>query len=102
MRSVVIDLIREQRAARRGGDIQRMTLSTTILDRVATDDEPLAVDEALTELAEVDPRLSQVLEMRYFGGFSDAEIAAALGMSARTVRRDCEKARLLIRAMLTG
>jgi RNA polymerase sigma factor (TIGR02999 family) len=102
MRSVVIDLSRERQALRRGGDLERITLNTPIMDQVAADDEPLRVDEALTELARVEPRLGQVVEMRYFGGFTEAEIGAALGVTERTVRRDWEKARLLMRAMLTG
>ena len=71
------------------------------MESVATDDEPLEVDRALRQLAEHEPRLSQVVEMRYFGGFSEIEIGAALGLTERTVRRDWEKARLLLRAMLT-
>ena len=101
MRSVVIDLVRERRALRHGGDLQRMTLDTELLDIITTDDEPLTVQEVLTELVTVDERLSQVVEMRYFGGFTDIEIANALGTSERTVRRDWEKARLLMRTMLT-
>jgi RNA polymerase sigma factor (TIGR02999 family) len=101
MRSVVIDLVRERQALRRGGDLARMTLNTTILDSVVAEDEPLGIDEALTDLAQVDPRLSEVVEMRYFGGFTDIEIGAALGVSERTVRRDWEKARMLMRTMLS-
>jgi len=101
MRSVVIDLVRERRALRRGGDLARMTLNTTILDSVVAEDEPLGIDEALTDLAQLDPRLSEVVEMRYFGGFTDIEIGAALGVSERTVRRDWEKARMLMRTMLS-
>jgi RNA polymerase sigma factor (TIGR02999 family) len=101
MRSVVVDLVRERQALRHGGGLQRMTLNTTILESRESGDEPRAIDEALTELAAVEPRLSQVVEMRYFGGFTDNEIGVALGVSERTVRRDWDKARLLIRAMLT-
>jgi RNA polymerase sigma factor (TIGR02999 family) len=101
MRSVVIDLVRERQALRRGGDLDRMTLNTTIMDVAASGDEPLRVDEALIELARVEPRLSQVVEMRYFGGFTETEIGTALGVTERTVRRDWEKARLLMRAMFT-
>ncbi len=101
MRSVVIDLVRERRALRHGGGLQRMTLNTTIVESLEADDEPQVIDEALTELAAVEPRLSQVVEMRYFGGFTDHEIGVALGVSERTVRRDWDKARLLIRTMLT-
>jgi DNA-directed RNA polymerase specialized sigma24 family protein len=98
---VVVDLVRERQALRHGGGLQRMTLNTTILESRESGDEPRAIDEALTELAAVEPRLSQVVEMRYFGGFTDNEIGVALGVSERTVRRDWDKARLLIRAMLT-
>jgi RNA polymerase sigma factor (sigma-70 family) len=60
----------------------------------------LAVHDALETLAKVDPRLVSVVEMRYFAGLSDAEIAAALGLSDRTVRRDWDRARLLLAEML--
>ena len=56
--------------------------------------------EALEVLAQADARLAQVVEMRYFGGMTEAEIAAALGVTDRTVRRDWEKARLLLLAQL--
>jgi RNA polymerase sigma factor (TIGR02999 family) len=101
MRSVVIDLARERQAARRGGDLARLTLSTTVIEGTAAEDEPLEIDRALQQLAELEPRLSQVVEMRYFGGFTEAEIGVALGVTERTVRRDWDKARLLLRAMLT-
>ena len=101
MRSVVIDLARERQALRHGGDLQRLVLNTGIGDSIAAEDEPLEVDQALQQLSSVEPRLSQVVEMRYFGGFTEAEIGVALGVTERTVRRDWEKARLLLRAMLT-
>jgi RNA polymerase sigma factor (sigma-70 family) len=66
----------------------------------ASDDEILAVHDALETLAKVDPRLVSVVEMRYFAGLSDAEIAAALGLSDRTVRRDWDRARLLLADLL--
>ena len=100
MRSVVVDLARERQALRHGGDMARITLNTAVIDSASLDAEPLRVDEALAALAQVEPRLSQVVEMRYFGGFTEAEIGAALGLTDRTVRRDWEKARLLLRAML--
>jgi DNA-directed RNA polymerase specialized sigma24 family protein len=58
------------------------------------------VDAAVTDLARLSPRLAQVVEMRYFGGMSDDEIGVALGQTGRTVRRDWEKARLLLVAAL--
>jgi RNA polymerase sigma factor (sigma-70 family) len=66
------------------------------------EEDVLHIDEALQQLAELDPRLAQVVEMRYFGGMTEADIAAALGVTDRTVRRDWEKARLLLAAALRG
>jgi RNA polymerase sigma factor (sigma-70 family) len=60
------------------------------------DSRVLAVHEALEDLQRLDPRLAQVVEMRYFAGLTEAEVALALGLSERTVRRDWEKARLLL------
>jgi RNA polymerase sigma factor (TIGR02999 family) len=101
MRSVVIDEIRERRAARRGGDQQRVTLDTQVVDGLpAGEDEVLRVDEALVSLAAQEPRLAQVVEMRYFGGYTEAEIADALEITERTVRRDWDKARLLLAELL--
>jgi DNA-directed RNA polymerase specialized sigma24 family protein len=62
--------------------------------------EPLRVDAALLELEKVEPRLARVVEMRYFAGLSEIEIATALDVTDRTVRRDWQKARLLLHAML--
>ena len=102
MRSVVIDLVRERQAERRGGDMERITLNTEVIGGVAAEEELLGVDQALENLARLEPRLCQVVEMRYFGGFTEAEVGAALGLTDRTVRRDWEKARLLLRAMLAN
>jgi len=103
MRSVIIDAVRERRAERRGGDLQRLTLNTQIVDGLpAGEEEVLRVHEALDALAQAEPRLAQVVEMRYFGGYSEQEVADALGLSDRTVRRDWDKARLLLGAMLGG
>jgi len=99
MRSVVVDLIRESNALCRGGDMVHITLNTAIGDSQAAD-EPLQIDEALSSLAEVEPRLCQVVEMRYFAGFTEIEIGQALGVSDRTIRRDWTKACLLLRSML--
>lgn len=97
MRSVIVDFIRQRAAERRGGDLQRVTLSTHVTDEVTDgENEILRVHEALEELQKVDARLVQVVEMRYFGGMTEAEIAEALELSERTVRRCWEKARLLL------
>jgi RNA polymerase sigma factor (TIGR02999 family) len=101
MRSGVIDFVRRRNADRRGGGVEHVTLDTRAAEQLgASDDEILAVHDALETLAKVDPRLVSVVEMRYFAGLSDAEIAAALGLSDRTVRRDWDRARLLLAEML--
>jgi RNA polymerase sigma factor (TIGR02999 family) len=101
MRSVIIDLVRERNAARRGGGERQITLNTAIGESLASADEPLRVDEALAELAMREPRLAKVVEMRYFGGYGEEEVAEALGITARTVQRDWQKARVLLQAMLS-
>jgi RNA polymerase sigma factor (TIGR02999 family) len=101
MRSIVVDFVRRRSADRRGGDAEHVTLDTQVAAELgASDDEILAVNEALTTLAQVDPRLVRVVEMRYFAGLTDAEIAQALRLTDRTVRRDWERARLLLAEML--
>lgn len=102
MRSVIIDMVRERQAQRRGGDLQRLTLDTALGGELAGQDESaiLHVHDALHRLAQAEPRLAQVVEMRYFGGYAEAEVADALGLTERTVRRDWDKARRLMAAML--
>lgn len=102
MRSIVIDFVRRRKAERRGGDAEHVTLDTLAAEQIgaASDDEILAVHEALEALAEIDARLVKVVEMRYFAGLSDLEIAAALDVTDRTVRRDWERARLMLAQML--
>ena len=93
--------MRERQAQRRGGDLDRMTLNTQLLENLPSgEDEMLHVHEALDALAQAEPRLAKVVEMRYFGGYGEQEIADALELTERTVRRDWEKARLLLGAML--
>jgi RNA polymerase sigma factor (TIGR02999 family) len=101
MRSVIIDSVRERQAERRGGDLARLTLNTQIIENLPSgEDELLQINEALTALEQAEPRLAKVVEMRYFAGYSDAEIAEALAVTDRTVRRDWKKARMLLGAML--
>jgi RNA polymerase sigma factor (TIGR02999 family) len=97
MRSVIVDFVRERMAERRGGAAQHVTLNTQASDAgSAGEEEILRVHEALDELAQYDERMAQVVEMRYFAGMTEGEIADALGITDRTVRRDWEKARLLL------
>lgn len=101
MRSVIVDSVRERQAARRGGDLTELTLDTQISAELpAGEQEVLDVHEALLRLEQAEPRLAQVVEMRYFGGYTETEIAEALDVTERTVRRDWEKARLLLLAAL--
>jgi RNA polymerase sigma factor (TIGR02999 family) len=97
MRSIVVDFARERLAQRRGGAITHVTAGAEIPNSTAGDeDEVVRVDEALHELRVIDERLAQVVELRYFGGLSGQEIAATLNVTERTVRRDWEKARVLL------
>ena len=96
MRSVIVDFVRQRHAERRGGDDPRVPLDTAVAGVATPEEEVLRVSEALDELAKVDERLVKVVEMRYFGGFTEEEIALALGVNVRTVRRSWQKARLVL------
>ena len=102
MRSVIVNSVRERIAQKRGGDLQPLTLSSSSLAANVPNDEDtvLKVHEALEDLEKADPRLAQVAQMRYFGGYSEQEIAETLGVTERTVQRDWEKARLILAAAL--
>jgi len=101
MRSAIIDAVRERQAQRRGGQAESLTLDTDLINQLpANEDGVLKVHEALQALAQGEPRLATVVEMRYFGGYSETQIAEALQVTDRTVRRDWEKARLLLLALL--
>jgi RNA polymerase sigma factor (TIGR02999 family) len=101
MRSVIVDSARARLAERRGGDAQKLTLSTELAhDLGKAEDEIVRVHEALQELEHADARAAQMVEMRYFGGYSDTEIAETLDVTVRTVQRDWEKAKVLLRAIL--
>jgi RNA polymerase sigma factor (TIGR02999 family) len=101
MRSVIVDFARKRQAERRGGGAEHVSLDTQLAEDVrATDDELIRINEALEALQEVDDRLVRVVEMRFFAGMTEAEVADALGVADRTVRRDWEKAKLLLTATL--
>jgi len=101
MRSVIVDYARARVAGRRGGDAEHVVLDTLLSEQIAApENDALRVHEALEILEQADPRLAQVAEMRFFGGLSELEVAEALGLSERTVRRDWEKARLLLLAAM--
>jgi RNA polymerase sigma factor (TIGR02999 family) len=105
MRSVIIDLVRAHLAERRGGGHAHVELDTELMQSatdVDTDSlDVLRVHDALAQLRALDPRLEKIVEMRYFAGMRDAETAEALGIGLRTVTREWERARALLRAVLT-
>ena len=103
MRSVVVDIMRAHSAVKRGGGAALLTLNTDISNAApASTDEVLRIHEALLDLANIDATLVRVVEMRYFAGLNEDEIAGAMQLSARTVRRHWQKARIFLRASLTA
>jgi RNA polymerase sigma factor (TIGR02999 family) len=100
MRGLIIDYARDRQAQKRGGGFEITSLSTDIADGLAEDAELARIGEALDELATVEPALAQVVDLKFFCGFSFAEIAAMRGVSERTVQRDWEKARIYLHRTL--
>jgi RNA polymerase sigma factor (TIGR02999 family) len=96
LRSIVVDLVREQRALRRGGDADIVTLDTAADEGVPASVDVETVNDALEDLAKLAPPLARLVEMRFFGGMTEDEIAEALGISVRTVSREWKKARALL------
>jgi RNA polymerase sigma factor (TIGR02999 family) len=102
MRSVIVDFARRRLAERRGGGLSRVTADVELVGAGSGEEEILSVHQALDRISAIDPRMTQVVEMRYFGGLTELEIAVALGVTERTVRRDWHKARLLLREALVA
>ena len=101
MRSVIVNSVRERVAEKRGGEQAPMRLSTVLAANTTSDEDTiLRVHEALEVLEKVDARLASVAQMRYFGGYSEREIAETLEVTERTVQRDWEKARMILAAAL--
>lgn len=100
MRHLLVDHARKKRAEKRGDGLAPLTLEE---ERHATDDYSMAVlalDDALKDIAKIDPRLEQIIECRYFAGLSVDDTAEALGMAVRTVERDWQRAKAyLLRVM---
>ena len=100
MRQILVDRARARTTTKHGGGLTRVSLDETA---IAVDDEPdmlLAIDAALTRLAELSPRLARLVELRFYGGLSEAEAAAELGVNVRTVQRDWSKARMLLERLV--
>ena len=101
MRSVIVDFARARSAERRGGDSDHLVLDTSLQEKLGMpEDDVVRVHEALEVLAKADAALAQIVEMRYFGGLTEPEIAETLGISERTVRRNWEKAKMFLKAEL--
>jgi RNA polymerase sigma factor (TIGR02999 family) len=97
MRSVIVDFARARQAERRGGGAEVVPLDTNLSDQLsAPENDVLRINDALDALAKIDERAAQVVEMRYFGGLTEPDIAESLGVSERTVRRSWEKAKVLL------
>lgn len=100
MRGLIIDYVRQRRALKRGGEFQLTTLDTEVAESVPDAAEIGRLNEALRELEQTDAPLAGLVDLKFFCGFSFAEIAALRGVSERTVQRDWSKARLLLHDML--
>jgi RNA polymerase sigma factor (TIGR02999 family) len=103
MRRILVDMAREKQARKRGGSAQQITLDEAMAMELGSREDIVAVDEALTALAAVDERKCKVVELRFFGGLTEAEIAEALRVSPETVRRDWRLAKAwLLRFLSKG
>jgi RNA polymerase sigma factor (TIGR02999 family) len=102
MRALVIDQVRARGALKRGGDLHITSLDTHIADQVAEPQQLAHIGAALDDLAQLEPELATVVDLKFFCGFGVAEIAALQGLSERTVQRRWEKARLLLYRSLGG
>ena len=102
LRSIIIDTIREQRALRRGGDLDLVTLDSAVQEGMAGTIDVEDVNTALDALAKLDPLLARLVEMRFFAGMTAPEIAEALEISERTVQREWNKARALLLTLIEG
>jgi len=93
MRRILVDAARRRNSQKRGGDRLRVTLDERVDLPAEGETDLVALDEALTRLAELNPRHGRIVELRYFGGLTEPQIAETLKISERTVRRDWSLAR---------
>lgn len=97
MRHILVNHARDRMARKRGGGIDNIPLDDAPEISGAPDEVVVQINDALLALAQLSPRLAQVVECRFFAGYDDAETARALGLTDRTVRRDWVKARAWLR-----
>jgi RNA polymerase sigma factor (TIGR02999 family) len=100
MRGLIIDYSRRRQAQKRGGQFEITGIETDVVGAVPEADRLSDLSEALQGLEAAEPRLAQIVDLKYFCGFSFAEIGAMLGLSERTVQRDWEKARIFLHRVL--
>jgi RNA polymerase sigma factor (TIGR02999 family) len=102
MRQILVDYARQRGSLKRGSGQRPPTLDPDSIPVETIVGEMLEIDRALTRLASVDERLARVVEWRFFGGLTEEEVAGALGVTPRTVRRDWEKARAFLFRAIRG
>lgn len=102
MRQILVAMARERGARKRGVVVRQVSLDEELVVSQEQHEDLVAIDEALSALAEVDARKAQVVELRFFGGLTEEETAAALKVSPETVRRDWRIARSWLRRKLSG
>jgi RNA polymerase sigma factor (TIGR02999 family) len=102
LRQVLLDHIRGSRRAKRGGDWRRIAMTDSIAVTNGSDIDLVALDEALARLAQFDQRAARVIELRFFAGMTESQVAAALHVSERTVRNDWSMARAWLHCHLQG
>jgi RNA polymerase sigma factor (TIGR02999 family) len=100
MRGLLIDYVRARRAQKRGGAFEITSLPTEVPDAAAQHDDLRHIGEAVDALGNIEPRLAQIVDLKFFCGFSFAEVAELLGTSERTAQRDWDKARILLQSYL--
>ena len=101
MRQILINYAEQKQTQKRGGDWRRVTAADACVQQDQPIETLLAIDMALAEVRTVDENLAQLIELRFFAGMTEAETAAVMGVSERTVRRNWKKARALLARALT-
>jgi DNA-directed RNA polymerase specialized sigma24 family protein len=99
---LIIDDVRARQAQKRGGLIELTSLSTDVADAALTAEELSLVSDALDALAKVEPALAEVVDLRFFCGFSFGDISVMQGVSERTVQRDWQRARVYLHHAIRG
>jgi len=100
MRGLIVDYVRERRALKRGGQFELTTLDTGTAESAMQPDDMAPLSDALDSLASAEPALAELVDLKFFCGFTLADIAAMRGVSDSTVQRDWTKARLFLHGVL--